>query len=217
MARWERTASHIPPEPSAVLSLKLLDPGDQSLSRSLFRLLVSFFLEKVNLLQTQFFSEPNSVNLSNILSDLSRDDEELWWEIIQKEIAQVILSLSNRKILEITEVLNSFLKVMNPQLAAALALITQVRLDWEYYSQIFKTARMIALQKSEKDDYQTSKFWWLIALLETLEKMIETIIATCIQDFAESMNLLPETQMRAWQGWSTETAVTELLIWVQAA
>ena len=45
--RWsnKRTASHTSSQPSAVLSLKLLDPEDQSLSRSLSRLLVSFFPE----------------------------------------------------------------------------------------------------------------------------------------------------------------------------
>ena len=47
--------------------------------------------------------------------------------------------------------------------------------------------------------------------------MVETVIAARIQDFAESMGLLPEAQMRAQQGWSTETAVASLLAWVQAA
>ena len=70
---------------------------------------------------------------------------------------------------------------------------------------------MIALQKSEKSDYQASKFWQLITLLKTLGKMIETIIATCIQNFAKSMSLLSETQMRVWWEQFTKTAVTLLL------
>ena len=85
---------------------------------------------------------------------------------------------------------------MGPWLTAALALITQACLDWECYFQAFKTACMVALWKPEKGDYQKPKFWRPIALLETLGKMVKAIIAACIQDFAESMNLLPEAQMR---------------------
>ena len=69
---------------------------------------------------------------------------------------------------------------MSPQLAPALALITQVCLDWEYYSQAFKTACTVALWKPEKSDYQASKSWQPIALLETLEKIVETVIAAHI-------------------------------------
>ena len=40
---------------------------------------------------------------------------------------------------------NSFLKAMGPQLVAALTLVIQACLDWEYYPQAFKTACTVAL------------------------------------------------------------------------
>ena len=83
--------------------------------------------------------------------------------------------------------------------------------------QVFKTARTVALRKPGKGDYQTPKAWRPIALLETLGKVIEAIIAARIRDFAESMGLLPEAQMGAWQGRSTETAVASLLAQIRAA
>ena len=59
--------------------------------------------------------------------------------------------------------------------------------------------------------------WRPITLLKTLGKMIEAVIAVRVQDFAESMGLLPEAQMEAQRAQSTETAVASLLVWVRAA
>ena len=146
-----------------------------------------------------------------------RDGRGPRWEITQEEIAQVIQSLPNRKAPGITGVPNSFPKAMGPQLAAALALVTQACLDWEYYPRAFKTARTVAFRKPGKGDYQAPKSWRPIALLETLGKVVEAIIATRIRDFAESMGLLPEAQMGTRQGRSTETAVASLLARVRAA
>ena len=47
--------------------------------------------------------------------------------------------------------------------------------------------------------------------------MIEAVIAACIQDFAESMGLLSDAQMGAWQEPSTETVIVSLLAWIWAA
>ena len=95
-------------------------------------------------------------------------------------MAQVIQSLLNKKAPGATDVPNSFLKAMGPQLVAALILIIQACLDWEYYSQAFKTACTVALWKPEKGDYQVPSFWRLIALLETLRKMVDAVIAAHI-------------------------------------
>ena len=59
--------------------------------------------------------------------------------------------------------------------------------------------------------------WRPITLLETLGKMVKAVIAARIQDFAEPMGLLLESQMGARRGWFTETAVALLLVWVRAA
>lgn len=84
-------------------------------------------------------------------------------------------------------------------------------------SQKFKTARTVALHKPGKGDYQLPKAWRPIALLETVGKVIEAVIAACIHNFAECMGLLPEAQMGARQGCSTETAITSLLAQIQAS
>ena len=99
---------------------------------------------------------------------------------------------------------------MAPQLVAALTGST-------IPGRAFKTARTVALRKPGKGNYQAPRSWQPITLLETLGKVVEAGIAARIQDFAESMDLLPEAQMGARQGRSTESAVASLLAWVRAA
>ena len=217
MARWGRTASHIPPEPPAVPPLKSPGPRDQPIPESARRPLASSFPEKVDLLRAQFFPEPDPADLSDIPLDPPGNSEAPRWEITEEEVAKAIQSLPNKKAPGATGVPNSFLKAMGPRLAAALALITQACLDWEYYPQTFKTARTVALRKPGKGDYQTPKSWRPIALLETLGKVVETVIAARVRDFAESKGLLPEAQMGARRGRSTETAVALLLARIRAA
>ena len=74
----------------------------------------------------------------------------------------------------------------------------------------------MALREPAKGDYQAPKSWQPIALLETLGKVVEAVIAARIWGSAESMSLLPEAQMGARQGRSTETAVASLLARVRA-
>ena len=105
---------------------------------------------------------------------------------------------------------------MGPQLAAALTLITQACLDWEYYPQAFKTARTRALRNLGKGDYQAPKSWRPIALLETLGKVVESVIAVRIREFAGTAGLLPGTQMGARKGPSTEKALAMLLARIRA-
>ena len=217
MARWGRTASYTPPESPAVPPLRSPSSEGQSLSESLPGPLTSSFLGKADLLRVQFFPNPDPADLTDIPPNLPPDGEKPRWEVTQEEVAQVIQSLPNKKAPGATGVPNSFLKAMGPQLVAALTLVTQACLDWEYYPQAFKTARTVALWKPGKGDYQMPSSWRPIALLETLGKVVEAVIAARIRDFAESMGLLPEAQMRARRGRSTETAVSSLLARVRAA
>ena len=212
MARWGRTASYTPSEPPAVPPLKPPGLGDQ-----LPEPLISSFPGKVDLLRAQFFPDPDPTDLSDINPGLLKDSGGPRWEITQEEVTQVIQSLPNKRAPGATGVPNSFLKAMGPRLAAALSLITQACLDWEYYPTAFKTARTVVLRKPGKGDYQVPKAWRPVALLETLGKVVESVIAYCVRGFAKSMGLLPEAQMGARQGRSTETAIASLLARIRAA
>jgi hypothetical protein len=79
-----------------------------------------------------------------------------------------------------------------------------------HYPQQFKEARTITLRKPEKPKYSDPGAWRPIALLSTIGKVIETLIAKRLGKAAEENHLLPDTQMGARAGRSTETAL-ELL------
>ena len=132
-------------------------------------------------------------------------------------MAHTIQFLPNGKAPGASGVPNLFLKAMGPQLAAALTLIAQVCLVWEYYPQAFKTARTIALRKPGKGELLAARIWGLDSLLETLGKVVESVIAALIREFAESAGLLPDTQIGARKGRSTETALAMLLARIRAA
>ena len=53
--------------------------------------------------------------------------------------------------------------------------------------------------------------WSVLALLETIGKIVEAVMATRLRNMAEKHGMLPPQQMGARQGKSTETALTLLL------
>ena len=71
-------------------------------------------------------------------------------------------------------------------------------------------ANTIALKKIDKGDYTTRKAYRPIALLNTLSKVMESIIGSKITYLVEKHRLLPDTHMGARKGRSTES-ILELL------
>jgi hypothetical protein len=63
------------------------------------------------------------------------------------------------------------------------------------------------LRKSNKDDYTISKTYKSIVFLNIIGKLLELIIARRLISFAESYDLLSNTQMGARAGRFTETAL----------
>lgn len=66
------------------------------------------------------------------------------------------------------------------------------------------------LRKPGKADYSNPSAYRPIALLNTLGKTLESVIASRIRETAESYGLLPDTQYGARQGRATETALQQI-------
>jgi retron-type reverse transcriptase len=99
---------------------------------------------------------------------------------------------------------------MGTKMAEAIARLALACWELGHYPQQFKEAHTIILRKPEKPKYSDLGAWRPIALLSTIGKVIETLIAKRIGKAAEDNHLLPDTQMGARAGRSTETAL-ELL------
>ena len=106
---------------------------------------------------------------------------------------------------------NDFLKAMGEPLAAAVAAIATACWKLGHYPKQFKHARTVVIRKPGKAAYDVPGAWRPIALLNTIGKLVEALTASRLRDAAEEHGLLPDTQMGARRGRSTETAL-ELLV-----
>ena len=71
----------------------------------------------------------------------------------------------------------------------------------------WKEATTILLRKPGKSDYSNPSAYRPIALLNILRKALEAVVARRIRHVVEAHGLLPEAQMGARRGRSTETAL----------
>jgi hypothetical protein len=71
------------------------------------------------------------------------------------------------------------------------------------------------IRKPGKELYEELGAWRLIALLNTIGKLIKAVIAKRIQEAVEQHHLLPDTQIGACTKRSTETALELLTKQVQ--
>ena len=107
---------------------------------------------------------------------------------------------------------NRILKACAEKLSRMIKPLFQACITQAYHPEAFKTANTITMKKPGKKDtdYATPKGYRPIALLNTLGKIMESIMGKKISYLAETYQLLPKTQMGARRGKFTETAL-ELL------
>ena len=102
---------------------------------------------------------------------------------------------------------NRILKVMADVLSKRLTPIFQACVNLAYHPRAFKGAHTITLKKTGKEDYTTPKAYRPIALLNTMGKILESIMAQRLTNMAEAHDLLPHNQMGARRGRGTDTAL----------
>lgn len=73
--------------------------------------------------------------------------------------------------------------------------IFQAYIDHAYHFCTYKHTHTIILKKSQKENYIISKVWQPIALLNTMGKILESILAAKISYFTKEYQLIPSTQM----------------------
>ena len=96
-------------------------------------------------------------------------------------------------------------------MAQAISIIASACLALGFFPKEFKSARTVVIRKLGKESYAIPKAWRPIALLPTIGKVIETLIAGRLADAVEAAGLLPKAQMGNRPGRSTETAI-DLLV-----
>jgi hypothetical protein len=171
--------------------------------------------EKATALQERFYPTA-AADLTDIIdptlegrtlaTDLQIDRTAAEWEVYR-----ALRNTRPDKCPGTDEIPNRFLLAMGQPLVRALSALLNRCWALEYYPKQFRTARTIVLQKPDKGDYSDPGAWRPIALLSTLGKVLESIMAQRLSDLAEQHNLLPNTQMGNRKNRSTEAAL-ELLV-----
>ena len=90
-------------------------------------------------------------------------------------------------------ILNKFLRAIGPKLAEAVAQLANACWALGHFSARFKKAQIVILCKPDKLLYSNPGAWRPIALLNTIGKLIESLMAKRLSQAAEEYKLLPDT------------------------
>jgi exonuclease III len=195
LSRWSKgTAINLPQVPSLQLECGVAED----------------YSSKVAALRERFFPNPTA-DLSDINNQVNRASFEVEQRTSIEEITAILASCSSSSAPGDDEIPFSFLKKLGKSVTQALTNLTNASLRLEYLPRFLKRARTIVIKKPGKESYETASSWRPIALLKTIGKIMEKVVAKRIREAAEARNLLTQEQMGARAGRSTGTAL-ELLI-----
>jgi hypothetical protein len=103
------------------------------------------------------------------------------------------------------------LKCLGSPLVSFLKPLFQACIDFSYHPTAFCHCSTVPLRKPGKGDYSAPGAWQLIALLNTLGKVLRSVIARQISSLSEEHSLLPAQHMGACPGRSIDSALDFLV------
>ncbi len=140
----------------------------------------------------------SSYNYSNLVS-------KSIFLISKNEIKQTIKRCKSDSASKSNDIFNRVLKMLVNKLMSHLVSLFQVCAELNYHLRCFRQTHIIILKKSKKKNYTNVKTYRSIALLNTLSKALESVIARRINDLAKTHDLLSVNQMRKRKNRSCET------------
>ena len=155
----------------------------------------STFNKKSKMLKNTFFPPPSPVDLRDIPGSFYPTPSPCPMIITKLEVLGALQLLSSNKAPGPDGISNKILKACATTLAELLTPLYQAYIDQAYHPQAFKTVNIITIKKPGKKatDYASPKRYRLIALLNTLSKVMESIMGKKILYLAETYHLLSKT------------------------
>lgn len=130
--------------------------------------------------------------------------------VTEDELSRAIQALPTGKAAGDDEMANEAIKMARVQLVPYLTRLFQACLTLSHHPAAFKHAITVILPKQGKETYSDPKSWRPIALLLTLGKLFEKIVAERLKMLALAHKLLPRSQYGA-PGKSTSHAVQGII------
>ena len=154
--------------------------------------------------------------------------------ITKWEVSRAITQAASNKAPGPDGIPANILKLTYRELMPVLLKLFQSSLRTGYYPRLLKESTTVVLRKPGKDDYSQPKAYRPIALLNTIGKLLETIIARRMSALAERRDMLPDTHMggrrlrstdhachylveRIYQAWGQKSVASLLLLDVAGA
>jgi exonuclease III len=163
--------------------------------------------KKLDALREKFFPPPKHADLTDIGSREYPVPLEIDEEIREEEIHEALQHVTNDKAPGPDQISNRVLKAAEEWLTPKLYKLFNATVRIGYHPKAWKSAITLALRKPNKDDYTLVGAYRPIALLNSMGKILELVMSRKLSKLAENNDLLPETQMGARKGRSTETAL----------
>jgi hypothetical protein len=186
IAKWARTKSHLPP------------PIPQCPSLATPNGLATTFEEKEQAFRTKFFPPPPDADLDDIEGYTYPQQLPDQGQLTMDETRAAILRPKPLKAPGITGIPHLVIQKSIEVTVQTITNLFQACLALGYHPLEFKKARTIALKKQGKDkDYTKVDSYRPIALLESLGKALERIVASRLSTLAENYSLLPKFQIGA--------------------
>jgi hypothetical protein len=161
---------------------------------------------KLELFREAFFPPPPEVDLEDI-KDYRYPSPLCFPPITLNEVIKSIKRMPGRKAPGKDTIPSHLLHHIAPCIAQPLQHLYNTCLRLHYCPRHFREPVTVTLRKPGKSDYGQLKSYRPVALLNTLGKIMESIIARRISYAVEKYGLLPPQHMGGRRGVSTEQAI----------
>ena len=133
-------------------------------------------------------------DIKKFVYSLSTNDNKT---MIRREIMKVVYKINSNKALKINEIINKTLRQLARVIIKQIHFFFDKCIKENIQSSHFKKIFIIMLRKSGKKNYTKSLLYKLIALLNTLNKMLKSIVLKRFRYAVETLNTFSNTQMNA--------------------
>lgn len=198
LAKWARNRDQ--QAPSITPALKDPSSGEE----------ITSVADKAELLRQSFFPPPPTADLEDIRTAQYENQLQLP-PITEKEVLEAITTTKPLKAPGPDGIPNKALQTCANMLVEHLTTIFNRCLTLAYCPKHFRSAATIALRKSGKGDYTVPKAYRPIALLNTIGKIMDAIIARRLSFVAETYDILPATHFGGRKRKSTEHALHDII------
>ncbi|KAF0642185.1 hypothetical protein FPSE5266_20143 [Fusarium pseudograminearum] len=163
---------------------------------------------------TSEISDPKALELPSQESE--QESRSMETPVTEKALKGMIMSLSTEKAAGDDKIPNDALKRGCDILAPILTKIFNLCLKTGHHPKVWKMAITSMVPKPDKESYDTAKAWRPIALLPSIGKLYEKVLADWLTRFAIEHELIPHSQYGA-PGKTTVMAIEEIIRIIQGA